>query len=562
MKDYFKNLTMDSSYTSVPPENTAFDNQGDRWMAFTAKVLFDVSKGVPVLSPDDFIDFANQSIEKNRKINKELTAKYDGNKKVYRDLKKAQQEANKAHKTLVEHLNKLKALPTPEDTESAMQELWGNYVVPQAKLYRKDDAKHVGQVDLERASSVVLSTSEQSVKKLERALERGKFEVGNMSENPVADISGRVGQEEVGVTAELMPAGSEQLQLILDMADRLKDPTLNTGPKTQQVFEALMSFWLTRKDRRGAVTLGIGEIAAAIGYTPDKGGHQKKNIETVRDAVNTLSRINLQVLTPKIQGQELNRAQMSEAALTFTYLADSEEVPAGERAEKHWTGIRVRPNTYLEIVLDRQGALLMGADRKINKLNAVKERSEVLLGKYLETQWRINWNKQPGVITRKVSNLLEQGIGESLESIARKRKVLDKLDTALEKLQEIGIIKHFEYEARFVDLDDGSRLVDSKFNQLLECTVNIEAGSDYHEHYKNFGISQKKGELLPVLQDLKKLLSSTKQSQASVAQELGIPVRTVGSWLSGNRKLTDQNKIKKLQEYVANELSRESDLFK
>ena len=454
---------------------------------------------------------------------------------------------NRAFRVIQSALNRIKKLPMDRQGE-AMTELWNNWVKHEGGKYGKVDGTLLGQTDLQQASELTITSSESPVHNLETAYSHGKFEVSEYADHPMADISGRVGGEMIKVVAELVPLNHEELAVVTEIAETLADPLSNLGIKTQQAFAAIIAMWLKRRDQRNRLTLHVNELAESMGYTQNNNGtFHHDGLKTVRECVKTLGRTRLTFLTtmPTVRGKHV---QTEQPALTVTYLARGVDLPPHGRVEDHWKYINISVNDFVEITADK--GFIKGSDFKLNQLDSIRERPVILMGKYLEHEWRVNWNRTPGVVVRRIYTLLVSGLNIDTANIKRPRDLLEKLDATLEELRELGTVKYFEYSPEYVDLIQRERISRHLLTKILDITVTIEAGSNYQKHYINHGLTHKSAKPLPeIITDLKDYLIASNMSQSVVAQKLGLTQRTLSNYLSGKHSPSQKN-AQKIRSYL------------
>lgn len=423
--------------------------------------------------------------------------------------------------------------------------------------------------DLNQRSSLQTASSEPVVLNLESALERGRFQRNQYTDNPMADISGRTGREHIKASAELGGYTGESdpdRQATLDkIVQRLSDPAQGFGPKVAQMAQVLMNIWLERRDRSNAVTVTIGILAEALGYIKGEHGHHPDTYEKVREYVDILRRVNLQsesqiINKNKGRGSPTVTVKMEGMGYNFTFFNDAE---LSGRASKGWTAIRYSMGEVIKAFAARDEAMLMGRDLELNKLNPRNERWEVLLGKYCENQWRFNWNIAPGSITRSVQTLLTAGAGLSEAEADRPAiKTLDRLDEALEKLRELGTVRSFTFDETVTVVrehlqQNNGRMTRSQWAAVLASMVTVESGKQYNQHYQNHGLTytgNRKGrvELQPIIVETLQLLQTTNKAQATLAAEIGISAGTLSRYLAGKSKPPAQL-IERLELALANE---------
>lgn len=454
----------------------------------------------------------------------------------------------------------------PADSQKMLQTLYAR-VEHQKNLFDAGVPVNVmAPVDLTQRSNLQKSSSEPVVLNLEKVLERGQFERNEHMRGPMADISGTTGREEIRASAELWGIEGESdldRQATGDAhAEWLRDPMSGGGVKTAQAVQALMTFWLTKKDSEGRVTVTIAMLAEAMGYTPNANGHHPDHYKKVRECIDVLRTVNLHA-----QSQLINKKTGTARPLTvegagwnFTFINDTE---SGGRASKGWTAIKYSMGEVLRHFAGRDQAFLMGRDFKLNKLNPLNHRFEVLLGKYLENQFRLTWNNTPGTVTRSVYKLLTDGAGLSAEEAHRPATAtLDRLEEKLEKLQKLETVRAFYFDGTVTDVRErlqqkNGRMTQRRWDAVLISMVTIESGKQYNEHMKNHGLTytgkrQGRVELHPVILETLQLLQTTNRSQATLAAEIGITPAALSKYLAGKHKPPAQV-IEKLEEALENQ---------
>ena len=457
--------------------------------------------------------------------------------------------------------------PEPHRTE-ALKSLY-NQMYHHVEIAGEVPLSMIKAPDLNQRSSLQTASSEPVVLNYETAIERGRFQRNQYTDNPMADISGRTGRENITAHAELGGYTGEidpDLQATLDgIVQRLSDPALGFGPKVAQTHQVLMTIWLERKDRSGSVNVTIGMLADALGYEKGEHGHRPDTYTKVRECIDLLRRINLQAESQVINkkkgsGKPAVTRKFEGAGYNFTFIDDTE---MGGRASKGWTAIRYSLGDVFKALVDRDEAMLMGRDLELNKLNPRNERWEVLLGKYCENQWRFNWNTAPGSITRSVQSLLTAGAGLN-EAEAHKPaiKTLDRLDDALEKLREFGTVRSFTFDERVTAVrehlqQNNGRMTRSQWAAVLASMVIVESGRQYNLHYQNHGLTytgkrQGRVELHSVILDTLQLLQTTNKSQATLAAEISISAANLSRYLAGKSK-PPAKVIERLELAVASE---------
>jgi hypothetical protein len=441
----------------------------------------------------------------------------------------------------------------PDVQRTQLAALYQNFVVPHSQLMLNRDVPRSAIVSPDWnavTGKLQLTSSEQTVTNLDTAFSHGRFAVTPESDYPMANISGRMGNTDVIAHAELKSDldTPEARKIMAELAERLRDPRLGLGPRVQQTIQALMSFWITRRNADGNVVVDIAQLAAALGYVRGEHGYSSETYQNIREYVSAASRTNLRAMFP----ESPMRPRIEERAFSFTYF-DTADGATNDRPSKGWLALGFRPGSYLAGATERVGALLKGYDRDLNRLHPVKERGELLLGKYLENQWRFNWNKTPGQVRRTMRELLTNGMGLSEETVMRPAmKTLTMLSDALDRLEEMGTVKYWEADDRWQSVTDylepqGVRRSDRRMNprlwqSALDACIDIEAGKQYHAHYINHGLTYQGTAKVAApdsaLLALKDYMARTDRSQAMIAKDLGVSKSLLSQLLSRDRTIT------------------------
>lgn len=390
------------------------------------------------------------------------------------------------------------------------------------------DVKTLGQIRPTPSPSIVLN--------LEEAYERGKFERREHADLPIADISGQSGRNALMMDAELQPLAGETIEDVHRVAAEYRDPQSVLGPRAAQVQQAVMTIWKTNKDASGAVTITIEELADQLYDRTQDGRHHSDNYAMIRTCVQQMHRTNL------LPRNETLKAEG--AAFIFTYVAEA-GAEMTERASANWTAIKFRPGDLLDGVVRSDPTMLMPADPRLNRIDARRQRPELLLSKWLNREWRKNWKQSPGVIDRRLRLVLTAGMGlDDREADRPSIKTLDRLDAALEYLKGQGHIRDFSMESAVTDIrnelaaDTGLRMNRRRWQTILQTKVTIEAPHTFHKALENYGAKQiAEGD--PLIRDTHKMLQSTNRSQATLAEALNIPPRNLSRYLAGAVRVPD-----------------------
>jgi len=544
-----------------------FNSEKERYTAEIARLLLKEYPNTP--KPKDlpgiveavgiFKEYALEQL-------KELEVKLEGNPRV--DIDKCMQGLLVACNTVQGNLDQIED-GSEANQRKSLKTFWDHYVKHQGRLYGEVPAKHLGQTDLSKLNDLLLIPSEQPFIKLGRSIQRGRFKTEKGSENPTAEISGIVdtGQytkksknktpknlkrvsNKLIATAELAPKQGEESEVVRAIAEKWASTACNLGPKTDAALATIEAFWLKRKDSKGELTLKIQDIAEAIGYKPhNDGSFHPYALDTVREAVRGLARLDIMIKPQIIRGQEVRGQQ---ALLDIEYIefkkngpqisnqdeyikADQVISPGRDKPEYHWNIIVIRPNSFFRAVVDK--GLTKATDFTKYKLDSVHERLELYLLDYLESLWRISWRVERGAKHIMIRTLLSEGMEyRDLLKPKRKRQIIENLEKSLEKLQEMGNVGYFEYPKQYFDFIDntgGKRITGRLFDKILDLQIYIEAGPKYKAKYSG---KLKPPKLSDTVQELQDYIVNSETSNAMIAEQLSITTKTVNNWLSGKNK--------------------------
>jgi hypothetical protein len=560
-----------------------FNSEKERYTAEIARLLLKEYPNTP--QPKDlpgiveavgiFKEYALEQL-------KELEEKLGNNPRV--DIDKCMQGLLVACNTVEGNLDQIEDSSEASQRES-LKTFWSHYVKHQGRLYGEVPAKHLGQTDLAKLNDLSLIPSEQPFIKLGRSIQRGRFKTEKGSENPTAEISGTVdtGQynkfkkvsNKLIATAELAPKQGEESEVVRAIAEKWASTACNLGPKTDAALATIEAFWLKRKDSKGELTLKIQDIAEAIGYKPKiNGSFQQDALDTVREAVRGLARLDIMIKPQIIRGQEVRGQQ---ALLDIEYIefkkntqqisnqdeyirADQVIAPGRDKPEYHWNIIVIRPNSFFRAVVDK--GLTKATDFTKYRLDSVHERLELYLLDYLESLWRISWRVERGAKHIMIRTLLSEGMEyRDLLKPKRKRQIIENLEKSLEKLQEMGNVGYFEYPKQYFDFIDntgGKRITGRLFDKILDLQIYIEAGPKYKAKYSG---KLKPPTLSDTVQELQDYIIESETSNAMISEQLSITTKTVNNWLSGKNKPSAkaEQQIKDLLE--SKDKNPELDLF-
>lgn len=517
------------------------------------------------LIPDTYRALIREAIENINRTKREIESLNAAQLKQFpakkRQLKKAMVEFenwlfdwHNARKKLESHLHAMDALP-PDERETAMKAWWDNIIWPQVLAFGRMPSNQSGLPDWQASSNPLTTvTSEQSVLKLGRAL--GQMRSGPESDhplldNPHKDISGNLGGVDITAHAELrVRAAGDDSPLAL-IAERLSDPSIGLDINARKCFWGLENAYRTRLQTDGRANITIDELADFMGFqrVADGRHHNDAHI-SVREALKVWNRIGIEALIPRpIKGHKLP-TKLSEHAFSFTFFrpttaTTAAELAADRRAEEdHWMAITFLPNQFLSVAFSPKSQQFMGIDKTLHNLHPVRERRENLLAFYLQELWRINSTDFCKVRIR-FGNILISGMGyteDEIQAPSRGRELMARMETALDKLEEKGAVKHWQGDATWAETRDmleaapgKRRLTREPWRKLLrEAIITIEAGPAYYDRYKNRGIEDKADSLLAEF----RAYCGRRGSNDLVAYDLGIGTVIFAEILTGERAIS------------------------
>lgn len=500
--------------------------------------------------------------ERLQKVHLKVWTEINGKDLTQRKKDAEENELNMAGKEILDQLNEIKTNGRPVGPQ--LVSLWANVVEHRTKTHGEMPASWLSQPNYAAARGMITASSEPLTMKLEEAHERGRFVKKKESDFPMADISGNMGNERITAVAELVPLGTEAgpdaKALMAAMAERMRDPRDGIGPKTAQLSQALMATWLKRRDAGGWCNVTIDEVADMLGYSRrfDDNTHDTKNLKAVREYTDQLRRTLVRASMPALKGRSQS-SQFEAPSFSMEFIGSDDDRPEMKsRPSEYWSVMRFQPNALHAKAAIREGAFLMGADMKLNQLHAQHQRADVLLGKYLERQFRMDWDNGRGVMRRQVGRLLRDGMG--LDDPPSRMATLLRLENVLYNLMHVGTIKEWTGDSGWhevldhFDKNPKSRMTHSWWTKAASAYITLEAGPKYHEQYKAFGLTHQP-HVSQWMHELRDLMAKTKRAHKLIAQDLGVTASHLTHLMKGRRKVTPQ-----LEEKISGLLKREATL--
>ena len=122
------------------------------------------------------------------------------------------------------------------------------------------------------------------------------------------------------------------------------------------------------------------------------------------------------------------------------------------------------------------------------------------------------------------------------------QKLWQRLNDALDKLEELGTVRYWEADPSWSEVMEEltpkkgkkPRLTRGLWARILSCTVTIESGPKYNQHYAGHRLTGKT--IDPLALELREYLQSTNRPQATIAEELRVSQSTLSRWLSGKAR--------------------------
>jgi len=481
-------------------------------------------------------------------------------KRLNAEIAKETRAAAAEYQRIGRQLDEIAAASSDEQGKR-LEALHRNVVQHQRQQMGKVRATVIGTPNWEAASSLTLAPSEKLALQMGEAYERGRFQPVPRSPFPTATIKGRDDPEDfardVLMYAELVanqrpnaePSEAEQRQL-REIAERLGDPRSAAGPRTAQLLTAILATWLRSRRDDNSVTVTVYQLAEMLRYEQHKsGGYRARDLDEIREYWATISMTRLSSPDGRRQGPLMAVNEYGSDELGKEPHQGQELLTPADlikmTASARWTHLRVTPH---EAFIRLAGSkMVMGRDDELNRLHPVNERADLLLGKRLEVDFRVNWNRGRGRLIRRVEELLDAaGLPTDKPRIA----TLRRLETALGKLEEShGTLREWrDLDGRFSEMLEtvgvadtlgySQRMTEARWRSALESRIELEAGAAYANHYRNFGLTDQKTKGGTLAGELQQYLATSGRSQAVVAEELGVSRQYLSTVLSGKRPIS------------------------
>jgi len=351
--------------------------------------------------------------------------------------------------------------------------------------------------------------------------------------------------------------------------EKIAEKYLSMGDLTADVFDAMVFVWLMKaKDKRDEATITANDILRIRDIKPKKsgtgrrGGYEKKQRQEIARQIDLLDNTWINIISMDVYKEE--------------------EIKKGKkiRKKKKLMGIEGKAievsMRYGQVSLDghiediyawdyRLGKAFLpfvfGVGRQITqisikalKFNPKTEIWEKRLTRYLSWQWRIRQSRGDYTRPFKVSTLLE-AIGEKVDG-KNPNRTKNRLEKALNKLKETGIIAGWQYDSEFFDESIiGKPRWEEKW---LQWGVIIEPPNfitDKYQAIKIYDNGKKRKKLPPPKNttefDITKLREERKRRGLTLiraSEEIGIAPSTLSMYERGSKK-PSQKTMKKVKKW-------------
>jgi DNA-binding XRE family transcriptional regulator len=289
-----------------------------------------------------------------------------------------------------------------------------------------------------------------------------------------------------------------------------------------------------------------GERGRSSGYRPEQRGALCDSLLRVEDIWMSLSRHEFYATEPNGKRPKRRTGAIQSRAVVMT------DRLGQVRADGHFTpfSFRFRPGDIFSQLLSgpvRQIALL---SVKAVEYDPYRQRSEKRLARYLSWQWRIRASSGTYLTPFKVKTLLD-ALGTAA-TWKRPHRMRDRLEKALETLEEDGVIQGWQYERWDEDVMNRRGWV-----QLwLNARVVIEPPDVVKDNYRPIHQpdAPKRREMLSSSSGLGERVRQQRlefgMSQLFAAQQIGINHNLLCMVEKGRRK-PSRNARRKIEEWLA-----------
>lgn len=209
----------------------------------------------------------------------------------------------------------------------------------------------------------------------------------------------------------------------------------------------------------------------------------------------------------------------------------------------------VKPGEALALTLRGAGTKTGLIHKKIAEYDYYRNFWEKRLGNYLAWIWRTGQNKADFLVPSGVGTLINQ-IGEE-NKLKRPRSIRNRLENALDRLENDGVIKSWQYKSIDESILTGKNWFQTWLNHKLIIEPPIEILEEYSKIKK---IKIKKEPKKFNFREILKIIKEKKLSQLKIAEELRIPPEILAGILTGKTLPTAYEKRKIQRRFTAQEV--------
>lgn len=181
--------------------------------------------------------------------------------------------------------------------------------------------------------------------------------------------------------------------------------------------------------------------------------------------------------------------------------------------------------------------------KKIAEYDYYRNYWEKRIGNYLAWIWRNRQNKAEFLVPFTVRTLLNQV--EEGNNSKRPQYMRDRLENALDKLEDDGVIKSWQYK----NIDEAFLTGRNWREYWLKLMLIIEPPVEILEEYAKIKKIRNKGTNRFDFQEIIRIIKEKKVSQMRIAEETGIKQEVLSGVLSG-KILPNQSEKRKLKNWV------------
>jgi DNA-binding XRE family transcriptional regulator len=399
---------------------------------------------------------------------------------------------------------------------------------------------------------------------LRSAFATRKFLIPKEERWPVADLSGA--NKKLHASAQLRPNPKEvEPYLSTDeltlWREKMAKHMSTMDDLTADVFDIISAAWLKRAEHPEAmVTVTADEFLQYRGLQPKtsgtgrRGGYKKMQRQEIAHHIAILASTWVTVFTMDVtQENEKGRWQRTKwrgesRAVVVTSQFGQEQKTGNELDVYAW---RVRPGDVFAKFLfgpGRQTALL---SRRAVEYDPYRQKWEKRLTRYLSWQWRIRQNGGTYLEPISVEKLLET-VGENVDT-KNPVRTKERLEKALDTLQEDGIITSWQYETAKEETVGQP----GWWKEWLDWKIIVEPPQNLMEYYAKIPQlstkalpSAKPNQMLDLGESLKKARKDQGLTLMQAAEEIGISPSRLSEIENGKKATVSKDTRRKILKWL------------